>query len=294
MTMARVVVAEALDNLAPDDPAAIRSRGDLRRVHLAMGTRAIVAKALRGMPIGARDGAPLRVLELGAGDGSLMLGVARSLAQSAAQSAPSSQPPAWPRVELTLLDRQRLVEPATLAGYAALGWAATEAVVDVTDWAAGPAGATTVPPLAGGPAARWDVIVANLFLHHFEGAPLATLLGAIAARCDHFFACEPHRAWLALAGSHLVGAIGANSVTRQDAVLSVHAGFRDSELSSLWPALWTAHTAEWALHEYRAGLFSHCFRADRTESQTRPGTQPRAPPRPQPPAQPRSRPHTTP
>ena len=36
--------------------------------------------------------APLRVLEIGAGDGSLMLGIAQALA------------PAWPKVELTLLD----------------------------------------------------------------------------------------------------------------------------------------------------------------------------------------------
>jgi hypothetical protein len=236
-----------------------------------VATRAIVAKALRDMPIGARDGAPLRVLELGAGDGSLMLGVARSLAQSAAPS----QAPAWPRVELTLLDRQRLVEPATLAGYAALGWTATEAVVDVADWAAVQAGAVTDPPLAGGPAARFDVIVANLFLHHFEGAPLSALLGAIAARCDHFFACEPHRAWLALAGSHLVGAIGANAVTRQDAVLSVHAGFRDDELSALWPG----GASKWALHEYRAGLFSHCFWADRIEARVEPQTRLRVAPR---------------
>jgi hypothetical protein len=98
-----------------------------------------------------------------------------------------------------------------------------------------------------------------LFLHHFEGAPLGTLLGAIAARSERFFACEPRRSWMALAGSHLVGALGANAVTREDAVLSVHAGFRDDELAALWPAPKTA----WQLEEHGAGLFSHCLLAQR-------------------------------
>ena len=261
MTMSRVVAAEALDTLAPDDPAAIRSRIDLRRVHRAMGTRVIVARAMQDMMTGRREGGTLRVLELGAGDGSLMLGVARVLARTTARTWANTPAPARPRVGLTLLDRQRLVEHATITGYAELGWTAVQAIVDVTDWA----DAEGDPLLAGGATARWDVIVANLFLHHFEGAQLEALLAAIAARCDRFFACEPHRAWLALAGSHLVGAIGANAVTRRDAVLSVHAGFRSNELTALWPG----STAQWSLQEYPAGLFSHCFRAERIHT---PGT----------------------
>ena len=101
----------------------------------------------------------------------------------------------------------------------------------------------------------------NLFLHHFEGAQLARLLAAIARRSDLFFACEPRREWVALTGSHLIGAIGANAVTREDAVLSVHAGFRSKELSALWPGSPPA----WQIQEYSAGLFSHCFRAERVE-----------------------------
>jgi hypothetical protein len=241
---ARTVAAETLDNLAADDPAALRSRRDLRRVHRAMGTEAMLVDALRDMQ--ATEHAPLRVLELGAGDGSLMLGVARALA------------PEWPRVHLTLLDRHDLVERATIEGYAALGWTAVPAVADVFAWAVAP----TDWRLLGDPASHWDVIVANLFMHHFEALQIVTLLGAIAARTDHFFACEPRRHWLALAGSHLVGALGANAVTREDAVLSVHAGFRAEELSALWPV----RRAQWHLHEYSAGLFSHCFRAEQVVS----------------------------
>ena len=109
MTMPRVVSAEALDGLTEADPAAMRSRRDLRRVHVAMGTRRVVLRALREMPTLQQRRTPLRVLELGAGDGSLMLGVARSLG------------PLWREVGFTLLDRQALVEPATVAAYARLG-----------------------------------------------------------------------------------------------------------------------------------------------------------------------------
>lgn len=242
MTMARTVAVELLDHLATDDPAAIRSRRDLRRVHHAMGTRRMLAHALKAM-LPARQGpAPLRLIELGAGDGSLMLGVARALA------------PAWPRVELTLLDAQALIGRATIAAYAELGWTAVAHVGDVFDWAR--SGGCRLPD--GQPVARWDLVVANLFLHHFEDAQLTGLLAAIGRRGDRFFACEPRRAWFALAASHLIGAIGANAVTREDAVSSVHAGFRARELTALWPAAGAA----WQLREYPAGLFGHCFRAE--------------------------------
>lgn len=242
MTMARTVAVELLDHLATDDPAAIRSRRDLRRVPHAMGTSRMLAHALQAM-LPARQGpVALRLIELGAGDGSLMLGVARALA------------PAWPRVELTLLDAQALIGRATIAAYAELGWTAVAHVGDVFDWAR--SGGYPLPD--GQPAARWDLVVANLFLHHFEDAQLAGLLAAIARRGDRFFACEPRRAWFALAASHLVGAIGANAVTREDAVSSVHAGFRARELTALWPATGAA----WQLREYPGGLFGHCFRAE--------------------------------
>lgn len=242
MTIARVVAAETLDHLAPDDPAARRSRRDLRRVHRAMGTRSMLARGWTSLVSPARAEAPLRVLELGAGDGTLLLGLARSLS------------PRWPRVELSLLDRQAIVAPATLAGFADLGWQTRVQVADVLDWARVPA--------EGAPGAafrRWDLISTSLFLHHFDTAELARLLGAVATRCDRFFACEPGRSRLALAGAHLVGALGVNAVTRHDAVLSVQAGFRGQEISSLWP--WSG--AGWLMRENTAGWFSHCFSAQR-------------------------------
>lgn len=229
--LARTVTPETLDHLPEHDPRAQRSRADLRRVHRAMLTVAIVSRALRAAAAGR--GAPRRILELGAGDGTLMLRIARRLA------------PRWPGVRVALLDRQDLVAPATLAGFEALGWRAEPLRVDALDWAAQP------------DAARWDLVVANLFLHHFEGAALVALLDAAAGRAAALVACEPRRSRTALAGSHLVGALGANAVTRADAVASVHAGFAGRELSAAWPQ------AGWRLNERAAGPFSHLFTAVR-------------------------------
>jgi hypothetical protein len=210
-----------------------------------MGTRSTLLRALRQLTPPGPDAATFRVLELGAGDGTLMLGVARAMA------------PWWPPVDLTLLDRQALVDGETLAGFAGLGWTTGVDVVDALDWAG--ASSWSRPDVNG--AARWDLIIANLFLHHFEGAQLSALLHAVAAGSDRFVACEPRRDWIALGGSHLVGAIGAGEVTRSDAVLSVHAGFRGNELS----AQWAANGANWRVREYRAGPFSHCFCAEHVE-----------------------------
>ncbi len=231
--MPRTVHAETLDHLPANHPAAQGSRQDLLRVHHAMDTRGIVTGGWRQLLPRPPSDRPLRILELGAGDGRLLLAVAQALS------------PDWPPVQLTLLDRLDLVHPTTVAAYARMGWSVDKQVLDVLDWAATDAGP------------RWDLISTTLFLHHFEGAPLATMLQAVADRGDRFFACEPRRGWPALAGSHLVRVLGANAVTRHDAVLSVRAGFRSRELTDLWPGA----AALWRLNEGAAGLFSHCFSA---------------------------------
>jgi hypothetical protein len=242
MKMPRVVAPETLDHLRPDDPAAMRSRRDLVRVHRVMGTRSITSRGWQALVTPGRAAAPLKILEIGAGDGSLLLGVARALA------------PRWPQVQLSLLDRQDIVSPDTLAAYAGLGWTARVQVADVLAWAEPPD-----DEAAGARTPRWDLITTSLFLHHFQDRQLDSLLAAVAGRADRFFACEPKRSGLALVGSHLVGAIGANGVTREDAVLSVHAGFRAGELSARWPPA----AKDWITREFAAGLFSHCFSARR-------------------------------
>jgi hypothetical protein len=231
LRMPRQVEPELLDELSPADPRAQRSRGDLRRIHHLLGTLGFLESTLAEA---TRDAPPTRVLELGAGDGSLMLRLARRRAH------------AWPEVELTLLDRFELVDARTRDGFRELGWTLQVVAIDVFDWLRAPK------------AEHWDIACANLFLHHFSEPELRALFAGIAARTPLFVACEPRRAALALAGSHCLGLLGAGAVTRQDAVASVRAGFRDFELSASWP-----REDGWQLREARTGLFSQGFVAQR-------------------------------
>jgi hypothetical protein len=230
MNLPRRIQPETLDQLAESDPRAVRSRADLRRINRVMGTRTIMLRALRH-----EIAAPRRIIELGAGDGMLMLGLARRLARY------------WPSVHLTLLDRQNLVAAQTIGAFHVLGWQVEILNVDVLMWLKQPVHD------------RYDLAVANLFVHHFDDRQLTLMLPALAQRADVFFICEPRRAWVPLLGSYLIGLIGANAVTRQDAVLSVRAGFAGNELSAQWPV----ERGGWNLREYAAGLFSHCFLATR-------------------------------
>jgi hypothetical protein len=198
-----------------------------------MATLSIVRRALDR---GTAEFRPRALLELGAGDGSLILRLAQRRAAR------------WPDVSVTLLDRLNLVAPQTLDGLRQVGWTPRVVAMDVFDWLAKPDDT------------RWDIVFANLFMHHFSSVELAHLLGEVAAHARVFLCCEPRRAALPLAGSHLVALLGAGPVTRRDAVSSVRAGFRAQELSNLWP-----DCRDWVLDEYAAGLFSHCFLAIRKE-----------------------------
>jgi hypothetical protein len=233
LSLPRRVEPELLDGLAADDPRARRSRDDLQRIHRAMATIPILERALDR---GTSGFVPRTLLELGAGDGSLMLRLAQKRAAR------------WPNVHVALLDRLNLVTPPTLDGFREVGWTPTVMAMDVFDW------------LTQRDDSRWDIVLANLFMHHFASSELQRLFAGIAARTCVFVCCEPRRSALALAGSHLVGLIGAGPVTRQDAVSSVKAGFRARELSSLWP-----NGRDWVVSEFSAGLFSHGFLAARKE-----------------------------
>ena len=249
MMLRRSVPPEALDSLPFFDPAALAARRDLRTLHRVMGTRHILQQALHRLRPPATDRhtgtprstRPWRVLELGAGDGRLLLELASQLGM------------VWNATQLTLLDRQPLVSAATRRAYHQIGWNVVPQVVDVLEWAQ----EQTRPRRLHAP--QWDLVLANLFMHHFETPVLQKLLASIACNTRHLLVCEPRRAPLVWVGSQLLGLLGVHSVTRKDAVLSVRAGFRGQELSALWPQ----GGAAWQLHEYPAGLFSHCFMARR-------------------------------
>ncbi len=69
-------------------------------------------------------------------------------------------------------------------------------------------------------------------------------------------ATEPLRSSASLLASRLVGAMGANDVTRHDAPASVRAGFRGRELGALWAPRCGA-----VLVETKRMPFTHAFAA---------------------------------
>lgn len=232
---ARRVRPERLDALAPNDPLAIRSRRDLQRVHRAMRSLAILQRAVSKLSLAVP---PRRVLELGAGDGTLLLRLARALQ------------PGWTGVELTLLDRQDLLSAAVREAYRELDWRVSVARTDALEWARSP------------PVQRYDLCVTTLFLHHFEEADLGKLFAGVAPRIDALIACEPRRNRIARIGSCLIGVLGANEVTREDGIKSVAAGFTASELTEIW----SRGEGDWITDEYMAWPFTHCFLAARRAS----------------------------
>ena len=229
LTGGRQPDAEWLDELPAEDPQALASRADLQRINALMRHVPLLVQAWRRSD---PDRWVDTIVELGAGDGTFLLKFARAVARE-------SRP-----FQVMLLDRLNLVQPATLAGFRGIGWDAQVIVADVFEWLA---------QAQPGEAA----FVSNLFLHHFEEERLKLLLEQISLRTNLFIALEPRRSLLSLASSKLLGAIGCNAVTRHDAVVSVRAGFRDKEISAFWPK------RGWYVQEAKAGLFSHCFSAQR-------------------------------
>jgi hypothetical protein len=224
----RRVEPEILDGLAADDPKAVHSRRDLVHINALMFQIPIMAGLLR-KHVGAK---PLRILEIGAGDGAFMLAVARRLAKD------------WPAVELTLLDRIDLVSSGRRDDFGKLGWCVETVTADIFEW------------IDRGKLRPFDAVAANLFLHHFDNADLSRLFSGLQRLAPVLLATEPRRGNFSLAAARLLWAIGANDVTLHDAVASVRAGFTGTELSALWPA-----GQGKPLEERRGGLFSHVFAA---------------------------------
>lgn len=189
--MERVVEPEILDGLDPDDPDAMRARGDLRRLNFLMGNERWIVRQVKARPAVAARG----VVEWGAGSGDLL----RKLAEFG------------PARGVDLVPRP-LGLPAEVA------WREG----DVFEQSEG-----------GG------VLVANLFLHHFEQVGLARL-GEVAQGFDVLCFVEPLRTPGALTmGRGMLPFV--NRVTKHDMIVSIRAGFVPGELGwmmGLDPGKW--------------------------------------------------------
>ena len=225
----RAIQPEWLDLLPSNDPRAIRSRRDLQRINAWMGNAGWVARAMQQIPWTAP---PRRLVDLGAGDGSLVSRIAHRMSGR------------WPRLETVLVDRSPCLTPTIQDAIEHQGWTVQTVSADVFSW------------LPSQPESLADVILCNLFLHHFSADALPGLLRSAAERTRCLIACEPERGRLPLAAARLLWWIGCSAETRHDATVSVAAGFKDRELAPLWPA-----SKEWRLQEFRAGWFSHVFLA---------------------------------
>jgi hypothetical protein len=230
--MHRVITEEWLDALPAEDARAQHSRRDLYRLNRWMGHPRFLARCIGSLP---RKNSALRLVDLGGGDGRLLLAVAQRLG------------PRFGAVNLRIVDRAAPVSESLRRQFQPLGWELELDGRDVSDWASQASGTPC------------DLVISNLFLHHFDAQAAQQWLRAVAERTRRFVALEPRRGAVSLGFSHLVALIGCNAVTRHDAVVSVRAGFRHREVSALWP-----ETTSWQVEERRYGLFSHLFDARRT------------------------------
>lgn len=228
----RCIEPEWLDRLPPDDPRARRSRRDLRRINAWMGNAWITGRRLQ---VASRRVPPNRIIDLGSGDGWFLMHSLRHLETLGRE------------IEVLLMDQQDAVDPGAMAGLKAQGFRPRKVQVEVMQ------GLRSLSNQPG----TW--VMANLLLHHFDDHALERLLALIAERADLCVACEPRRNLWSRVVAQSLWLLGANEVTRHDAVVSVAAGFRDCELTGFWPS-----RVGWSLTERPAGLFSHLFLSQRS------------------------------
>lgn len=207
----RVVLPELLDSLAHGDPAAVRSRAELRLINRIMGNHRWLVREMENWNAPGE-----RVLELGAGDGGLQTEV-----------------------------RER-------SGDASWRWAAVDLAPRPTDW---PLDAAWYQgdlfQMAELPAA--EVVVANLFLHHFQESELHWIGTHLPRECRVILASEPLRSRRSLLQGRLLSEIADFSwVTRHDMDRSIRAGFVASELpEALRLSGWQVKITQTFLGAYR-------------------------------------------
>lgn len=198
--MLRQVIPEILDSLSAEDPAAIRSRKDLRRLNFVMGNdrwiRSIITKHTEPASKG--------ILEIGAGEGDLLktlasLGPVHGLDLL---TGPDDSGLTWHQADL--MDLEEL-------------------------------------PKGG-------ILIANLFLHHFEDEALKKI-GSLCRPFEVLVFSEPLRSRRILNLSRCITPL-VGSVTRHDMPVSIRAGFTMGEI----PDSLGLNKTDWHLEESKTAL----------------------------------------
>jgi len=209
----RTVTPEILDSLEHDHPDALANRRDLRRLNRIMGNHAWFSRVL-ALPLLEGD----RILELGAGDGTLGQHLRARGVVTGSQTytgldtapRPQSWPGDWPwlQADLTAFDQ----------------------------WE------------------DYDIILGNLIVHQFEDDQLKAL-GARMRRSARLLAFnEPQRARRHQVSLAFTRLLGFNYVSLRDGAASIHAGFRFHELPEilgLSDTGWQAELSQTQLGAYR-------------------------------------------
>lgn len=188
----RRLIPELLDSLPAHDSEALRSRRDLRLINSLMGNDRWIVNRLRSIS----KNHPLRVFELGAGDGTLCRKIAA----------------AFPAAAIQAFDLQP--DPGSLGAN--------------VRWMSGDIRGKGPPARESGVT---TVLVSNMFLHHFRDEELPLFIPWFGG-CDYAFVNEPLRSGFAGFLGLMVTPL-CNRVTRHDMHASIRAGFRDNELAEL-------------------------------------------------------------
>ncbi len=189
MNVTRLVRPELLDSLPDDAPSARRSRRDLRMINRLLGNESWFRRTL-----GPRLRRGERLLEIGAGDGTLGRSLMDAVPGPMAGIDLARRPQLWP-------ERAQWFQAS---------------VFHFAEWSGHP------------------VIIGNLVFHHFHDHELAALGAQLNRHARLIVASEPLRTRRAARlFSALCPLIQADPVTRHDGHVSIEAGFRGDELPSL-------------------------------------------------------------
>ncbi|MES2597954.1 MAG: class I SAM-dependent methyltransferase [Verrucomicrobiota bacterium] len=112
-----------------------------------------------------------------------------------------------------------------------------------------------------------EVLIANLFLHHFTDEQLSLLGSRISPRTRLILAAEPERRWIhTMMGRIFCWLAELHPITQFDMQVSIRAGFRDDEL----PHSLGLDAKEWHWQQKATLLGGYRFMALRRPSQTDP------------------------